>query len=233
MRRLKIIGLTFIAVLALGVITAEAASADSTVLPLFSTEVGGNATSGTSTLNLEGANVTCPLAESTFGPLSKTLGTFKILFDGCKSGGEPCHSLGQATTSETIEVTGEYHLVSMALPRTFYEIWLLFAATDSTGAIHIECNAPSVGLILVWGNVLGQIKAAPANSERTFELIFKSEGGGKTIKQELNTYGNNSGEEVTVGGLHGKLGTGTERKAGEAATSNLLFTVSSTSLEET
>jgi hypothetical protein len=47
MRRLKIAGLAIIAVLALGVITAEAASAASTVLPEFSKEVAGHATSGT------------------------------------------------------------------------------------------------------------------------------------------------------------------------------------------
>jgi hypothetical protein len=232
MRRLKIVGLAFFAVLALGVITAEAASAASTVLPEFSKEVAGHATSGTATLNFEATKVSCPLAESLFGALSKTLGTFKISFDQCAAGAESCHSLGQALGSLTIEATGEYHLVSRASDRTFYMLWLLFAATDSTAALHIECEAPAVGLILFWGNVLGQIKAAPAGSEETFELIFKSEGGGKTVKQELNRYGNNSGTEITVQGIHGKLGTGVERNASLTAESNLLHMLAPTSLEE-
>jgi hypothetical protein len=233
MRRLRIVGLAFFAVLALGVITAEAAFAASTVLPLFSKEVAGHATSGTATLNLESTKITCPLAESLFGPLSKTLGTFKILFDQCVSGGESCHSLGQALGSLTIEVTGEYHLVSRASDRTLYMIWLLLAATDSTAAVHIECEAPAVGLILVWGNVLGQIVPVPATSELTFELLFKKEGGGKTLKNELSTYGNNNGTEITVQGLHGKLGAGTERPGGEEAEANLLHMLEDTSLEET
>jgi hypothetical protein len=232
MRRLKLVGLVFFAVLVVGVITAEAAFAQSTVLPLFSKEVAGHATSGTATLNLEGTKITCPLAESLFGPLSKTLGTFKILFDQCVAGGESCHSLGQALGSLTIEVTGEYHLVSRASNRTFYMLWLLLAPTDTTAAVHIECEAVSVGLILVWGNVLGRIVPQPATSELTFELIFKSEGGGTTVKQELNTYGNNNGTEITVEGLKGKLGTGTTRKGGEAAESNLLHMLEDTSLEE-
>jgi hypothetical protein len=233
MRLVRTVGMAFIAVLALSAITAEAASAASTVLPLFSKEVGGNATSGTATLNLEGTNFSCPLAETITGPLSKTLGTFRILFDGCASGGESCHSLGQALGSLTIEVTGEYHLVSRASDRTFYMIWLLLASTDGTGALHLECESAAVGLALVWGNFLGQIKAVPASSEETFELIFKSEGGGKTVKQELGTFGNDNGTEITVEGLKGKLGTGAERKGTATATANLWFMKEFTSLEET
>jgi hypothetical protein len=183
-------------------------------------------------LNFEGTKLTCPLAESLFGPLSKKLGTFKILFDGCVAGGESCHSLGQALGSLTIEATGEYHLVSRASDRTFYMLWLLFASTDSTAALHIECEALTVGLILIWGNVLARIVPVPATSELTFELMFKTEGGGKTVKQELNTYGNNNGTETTVQGLKGKLGTGTERKAGLEATENLLHMLENTSLLE-
>ncbi len=111
-------------------------------------------------------------------------------------------------------------------------IWLLFASTDTAAALHIECEG-IVGLILLWGNILGKIGAEPGSSERTFGITLKTEGGGKTIKQELSTYGNNNGTEVTVEGLKGKLGTGTEKAIGESAESNLLFTTGPTSLEET
>ncbi len=111
-------------------------------------------------------------------------------------------------------------------------IWLLFASTDSAGALHFECEGVW-GLMLFWGNILGKIGAEPGSSERTFGITVKTEGGGKTIKQELETYGNNNGTEVTVEGLKGNLGTGTEFKGGESAESNLLFTTAATSLEET
>jgi hypothetical protein len=231
MRRLKIAGLAFLAVLALGLITVEAALAASTVLPEFSTEVVGGATSGTSTLNVEGTKISCPSGTTLTSPTSKKLGTFRILFSGCLSGGEPCHSLGQVLGSLTIEVTGEYHLVSRASNRTFYEIWFLLASTDSTAALHIECEAAAVGLVSVWGNVLGQIKATPASSERTFIIILKAEGGGKTIKQELSTYGNDNGTEVTVEGLKGKLGSGTVRVVGMEV-EWLIFVIGATSLLE-
>jgi hypothetical protein len=232
MRRIKIVGLAFLAVLALGVIAVEAASAASTVLPEFSNQVAGSATSGASSLNLEGTTTSCTGGTVAMSPTSTKLGTFKVLFGGCLAGGESCHSLGQALGSLTIEVTGEYHLVSRASDRTFYEIWFLLAPTDGTGALHLECEAAAVGLILIWGKVLGQISATPASSERTFAINLKTEGGGKTIKQELSTYGNNSGTEITVEGLKGKLGTGKEREAGLRAEANLLFTTSATSLKE-
>ena len=233
MRRLKIVGLALFAIFAFGVITAEAASAASTVLPLFSNPVAGNATSGTSSLNLEGTVIKCTQGTTATGATSKTLGTFRILFGGCTTGEtSACRSLGQALGSGTIEVTGQYHLVSRASNRTFYMIWFLLASTDTAAALHLECEGV-VGLVLVWGNVLGRIGAQPGSSERTFGITLKTEGGGKTIKQELSTYGNNNGTEVTVEGLKGKLGTGAERVGGESAESNLLFMVSETSLEET
>ncbi len=234
MRRLKIVGLALFAIFAFGVITAEAASAASTVLPLFSAEVAGNATSEASSLNLEGTIIACTAGTTSTGPTSKTLGTFKILFGGCTTAGgtAACRSLGQALGSGTIEVTGQYHLVSRASNRTFYMIWFLLASTDTAAALHLECEGVTA-LVLVWGNVLGKIGAEPGTSERTFGITLKTEGGGKTIKQELQTYGNNNGTEVTVEGLRGKLGTGTERKGGESAESNLLLMVSETSLEET
>jgi hypothetical protein len=232
MYRLQAVSLALLAVFTLGVITVEAASAASTVLPEFSREVAGKGTSGTSTVNLEGTKVGCPSAEEAIGPLSRRSGTFKFLFGDCVSGGESCHSLGEALGSLTIEITGEYHVVSRASDRTFYMIWLLLASTDGAGALHVECEAPSIGLILQWGNVLGRISAVPAGSEQTCQIVFKSEGSGKTIKQELTTFGNNSGTEVTVEGLKGKLGTGTSRMATVSAEANLLLSSEMTSLEE-
>jgi hypothetical protein len=232
MCRLQTVSLALLAVLTLGAITAEAASAASTVLPEFSREVSGNGTSGTSSTNLEGTIVSCPSADTMVSATSKKSGTFKFLFGGCISGGESCHSLGQAVGSSTVEVTGEYHVVSRASDRTFYMTWLLFASTDGAGARHIECEGAGIGLVLEWGNILGRIRAEPSGSERTSQVLFRTEGGGKTIKQELETFGNNNGTEITVEGLKGKLGTGTARVTGVNSESNLLFSTEATSLEE-
>ena len=54
MRRVRMVGLACLAMLVLGVVLADAAFAASTVLPLFSAEVGGNGTSGASSINFEG-----------------------------------------------------------------------------------------------------------------------------------------------------------------------------------
>jgi hypothetical protein len=232
MYRLQGVSLALLAVFTLGVITVEAASAASTVLPEFSNEVGGNGTSGTSTVNMEGTTALCSSSETVMSPTSKKVGTFKFLFSGCISGGESCHSLGQAVGSLTIEITGEYHVVSRAADRTFYMTWLLFASTDSAAALHVECEAPSIGLVLQWGNILGRIIAEPSGSERTSRVVFRTVGGGKTLKQELDTFGNNSGTEITVEGFKSKLGTGTARVTGVNSDSNLLFSTEKASLEE-
>ncbi len=230
MQRFKILGLVFLAVLALGAIAAEAASAASTVLPEFSNEVNANGTSGTSTINFEGTALSCSSSVISFTSLSRKLGKFKRLYGGCRSGGESCRSLGQALGSLTIETTGEYHLVSLGRNRTFYLIWYLYSTADNAAAIHIECEGV-VALMLMRGNYLGRLVPEPAGSERTFKIIFGTEGGGSTIKQELDTYGNNNGTELTDEGLKGKLGTGTERITAESS-EILVATSSATSLEE-
>ena len=231
MRRLKTAGVILTAVYAICVLTAAAASANSTVLPEFSTTSSSTGTSGAVSVNMEGTTLSCEKGTSQTTATSKKLGTFRILFGGCKGGGKACHSLGQAAGSETEELTGEYHLVSLGSDRTHYLIWYLLGASTNTGALHLECESAAIGLSLLWGNFLGLILIV---SERTIKIDIESEGGGQTIKQKVTTYGNNSGEEITVLGLRGKLtNAGTERKATVSSEENLLGFAALTSLEET
>jgi hypothetical protein len=222
MKRISVAGIILAAALTPTATATSPASAASTVLPEFSRSASGAGTSGRGSLNMEGTIISCEAGTGVSSATSTKLGTFKLTITQCKSGGEACHSLGQANSS-TVEVTGEYHLVSLASDRTFYEIWSLLGS-DSAGALHIECNSEAVGLILIWGNILGQIIET---ANHTFQGILKTEGGGKTIKQTINTYGNNTGTEITAEGLRGKLGTGTERKASISAEENLGHTEAS------
>jgi hypothetical protein len=223
-------GLALVAVCALGVMTAAAASANSTVLPEFSTKSGSTGTSGAGSLSLEGTTISCEKGTSETSATSFKLGTFRILFGGCKAGGKSCRSLGQALGSLTIETTGEYHLVSLGSNRTHYLIWFLLGASTNTGALHLECESAAIGLLLVWGNFLGLILII---SERTIKIDIESEGGGSTLKQKVVTYGNNSGEEITVLGIRGRLtNTGTERNGTEVSEENLLGFKELTSIKE-
>jgi hypothetical protein len=163
---------------------------------------------------LEGTTLSCEAGTSQLSATSKKLGTFRILFGGCKGSGKPCRSLGQSAGSSTEEMTGEYHLVSLGSNRTHYLIWFLLSASDNTAALHLECESAAIGLSLLWGNFLGLILTQPNNL--TIKIDIETEGGGATIKQKSTTFGNNSGTEITVEGLKGKLGTGTERKVGES-----------------
>jgi hypothetical protein len=220
MRRLKTVGVTLVAVCALGAMAAAAASGNSTVLPEFSTESHATGKSGKGTFNLEGTTISCEASTGELSPTSKKLGTFRISWSGCRAAGKSCWSLGQAAGSLTEEATGEYHLVSKASDRTAYEIWLLLSATDNTEAGHTECESAAIGLVLAWGNFLGLILTQPNNL--TIKLDIEAEGGGNSIKQKVATFGNDSGTEITVGGLKGKLGTGTERKATVTSEENLI-----------
>ena len=105
-------------------------------------------------------------------------------------------------------------------------MWLLVATSDSTEAVHIECESAAVGLVLVWGNLLGLI----IGSGTHYSIKV---GRSSTIKQEIEEFGNNSGETVKVSGLKGKLGTGAERTGTEESLENNLTMEKTTTIKET
>jgi hypothetical protein len=229
MRRLKMAGLAGMAVCVLGVMTTSAASGASTILPEFTEAVEASGTSGKGSLVLEGVTIKCESATSKLSATTTKLGTFAILFNECKAFTKPCKSLGQAAASSVIEATGEYHLVSLLTERKHYEIWFLLAATNNTAALHLECESAAVGLVLVWGNLLGLIEE---KSNRTFKLNVEREGEGASVKQKITGFGNNGGTETTAAGLKAKLGTGVEKPAGEESENNLIFTNAAASIKE-
>ena len=152
MQRLKMIRLAILATITLGATTTATATAGTTSLPEFSPETGATSTSGTGSLKLEGTLIPCASAAGTFGAGPK-LGTFVLTFTNCISGGKGCKSLGG--TSGVIVVKGTWHLVSLWPWRTHYLLWLLISPSAQTEPVHIECEAAVIGLVTVWGDLLG------------------------------------------------------------------------------
>lgn len=218
MRLPKLACLTLMAVPMASLTIVGSASAASTVLPLFKNAAVATATSGKKELTSEGVKISCESGVGTFGAGTR-LGTFTFDTKGCSVLEEPCRSLGQAVGSSLIEMTGEWHLVSLLSERKHYEILFLTAATDNASALHVECEA--LGLVLLWGSILGLITKL---SSTDYDIFIEKEGSGSAAKQKIREFGNNSGEVVTVTGLKMKLGTGTERSEAVSSVSNLLTT---------
>jgi hypothetical protein len=220
MHRFKLVVFTCMAVCMLGAVVVSSASAAS-VLPEFSPETAGTATSGEGTLSLESTKVTCKASSDSFGAGTK-LGTFKLDFTSCKSLGEECKGLAQSAA--LIELTGEWHLVPLRHEPKHYLILFLVPK------VHIECASPAGTLILVSGTVLGLIKPQ-GTSKRTFEIAVETEGAGATLKPKFSEWANNSGE-TTKPSLKGSIDGGVEREGFESSPSNLLFTNNPTELLE-
>ena len=178
MRKLTVVGAALMAIFAFGVMAVTASAEE---LPLLLTvPATSSGTSGTSSIFFEGTELRCSNATNSFGTISDTLGTFKIILSACKNGGKSCISLGQTLGSGIIEETGEWHLVRLfPSHRTHRFLWLLLAASDNTEALHIECEV--AGLLLIWGNLLALVEVI---SELTWKLNVEKEGAGATVKQK-------------------------------------------------
>jgi hypothetical protein len=200
---------------------AVSAPAQAVELPEFTVATHAAGTGGTSTLDLESTQVGCSSSSSTFGA-GKKEGTFEITFKECKNGGKGCISLGESSGSGLIAVSGTWHLVTTAAG--LVGMWFLMAASDSTGALHLECES-ATGLVLLWGNFLGLIGEFTA---KTFAVFIERE---TTLKQVEEVFENNSGETIKVTGLKGKLGTGTEKVGTLESVENLLATEKETKLD--
>jgi hypothetical protein len=216
--RFKTLGLALVAILAFGVVSADAWASEALE---FSTETKVTGTSGKGSLTLEGATVKCGAGTSTLGA-GKTSGTFKLVFKECKNAGKSCISLGQLAGSGLIEATGDWQLVRTT---SGDGLWFLLAAKDSAEALHLECEV--AGLILVWGSFLSLVEEV---SKTTFKVGIETEGSGSTIKQKVSEREPKLGETESVKGLEAKIGTGAEKAAGVESAENLLSAEKATEL---
>jgi hypothetical protein len=222
MNRLRLFSLmvAVAAVFALAVAVVSSASGAAMTLPEFSNAVGGNSTSGPGTL-FGATEINCKKAIGSQGATSKSLGTYALNFEECTTLSTiKCHSLGQATGSNTIATTGQYHvLLEGGTTGAPTHVWLLwFLVTE----LHIECEFAST-LVLVKGNVLGTIKE---ESETKFAVNVAATKKG----QAFNSYENDNGTLITVGGLLAAIGTGTFETSYENSPGSLI-TAAKTKLE--
>jgi hypothetical protein len=193
-------------------------------LPEFKVETKSAGTSGKNELAAEGSSIKCESATDEFVPTSKKEGTFTIHFKECKGPltvGK-CWSLGDAKGE--ILVGGEWHLVRSTKGESEPLVWLLFATTDGTKAVHLECEKV-LGLVLLWGNLL--LTISPFGKEaKEFSLVVEREGE----KQRIRKYENNEGKEVEAEGLKASIDGGSARSAGEESKENRLTTEKETEI---
>jgi hypothetical protein len=210
--RVKLLGLTLIAVFALGATASTLALASE--LPVFSVETKFTGTSGAGKFGVSEGEVKCKSATSSGTPSSTDAGTFTTDFKECSLISSQCHSLGDA--SGIILAGGEYRLV--ALKSEEEGIWFLLKE------LHIECASLST-LILLTGGVLGSI--TPTLSKTTkFEVKVDASGG----KQEITEFEDGSGRKTGVW-LDGSIDGGTIKSATEESAENKITTSSETEVK--
>ncbi len=219
-RRLRLFGLLVVALSALGAVVSSAAFGVTMVLPSFSALTSGTSSSGPGTL-FGATEIKCRRDKDLFGAVSKSLGTYDITLEECRTLGSNCRSLGQAVGSGSIVSTGEYHLVLETLGgRDLRLIWFLVSA------LHVECEILGTTLIVLSGNVLGSIEATGTNRK---EFLFHVRA--TRTAQEITSYENDSGTLVAAGGLLAAVNEGTARASFEEMGTDVMFTERATVLE--
>jgi hypothetical protein len=196
------------------------------VLPVFSgsdTKATGSSSSGS--LRIEGgAKIECSSSaeDSLEVEANRHLGRGAINFAGCVQGGEKCRSLGG--TLGTIATTGIWHLVLILIFGKDVRLFLFLLTT-----LHIECPTSAVKLLLVTGNVAGQI-VQKAGSTTLFEISVGTVGGeGKA--QNFSEYENEAGTGIKTT-LEVQQEGGKAKKAFEESTGNDLDFELTTSIEK-
>jgi hypothetical protein len=203
--------IALMALLVVGALAASVASAAMT-LPEFKNAENSTSAAGTSTVSVEGgASRACTGTSGTqnFKTGSKNLGTYTLTFTGCTEGGESCLSLGG--TAGRIVVSGEWHLVLEE--KNGIHLWLflfLLPATD----VHVECPKAPIKLWLLLGVLLGLLEPGAGTATKEYKLIITTSNGA----QAESSYENNEGKLLTTQILLMSQENGKEKKAGLSTT---------------
>lgn len=117
MRRVKMLGLAVVAVLALGAAVTAAASAEVSFLPegTAAEPVKGSGTAGPGTMQtLSGQSIQCAALKGTGEVTSKQSGHAVLELEGCRAviGGVEvkCADLSHEDSSGIVKIEGEFHL---------------------------------------------------------------------------------------------------------------------------
>ncbi len=178
MQRIKLLGVAFMAVIALSAITAAMAQAENTKMlpePTEAAPVTFTGSSGAGTLETTGKEtIKCTKDSSTGSAYSANLGTFVVSFEKCtaKSGLATCTGLN-VSTKGTIETKGTFHYWLALRGSTLVDA-IVFLPTET----HFECEALSIKeLILVKGCVAGEMTSGESlTSVVTIKLAQSSAG---------------------------------------------------------
>jgi len=197
MKIARLAGLTVIAVLAIGLITAGAASA----LPEFSaTGVKLSSTSGVSTLSASGNVVTCEKDAFESEVVTKSLvGPFRVHFLNCKSAspkGTGCTVKSTNTTTPGLILTNTLHgfLVLLELTGGAHRTALLALPIGSKEFVTLAGNACTETT-----KVTGQVEglATPLKSKQTTGKVILTETEQKMeLGREYEGVGIGKGEYV-------------------------------------
>jgi hypothetical protein len=188
MQRLKLFGLTIMAVFMLGAIAANSAFAleNPEILPAPEAKAPATFVSkgGTGQLTSKNNAISCKENSSTASFTSNPgVTTTTITFTGCESEGVKCSSLGVATKG-LILFLAEVKLVTVLLSGTLFPGLLIVLPTT---LIHIECGG--IILLLVGGSVLAQIDGLTSGTKfkakEAKKLLFHVEA--EKQKQSLKT----------------------------------------------
>jgi hypothetical protein len=231
MRRLKVLGLALVSVLVVSVVTAAAASAESSPLPKIGTALPGESyplllaghQSGVSELVNE-SGIVLKAAEFSIllkAPKLTSLGEATIDFYGIKNKeGETCNTPGDATGVVLIP-NAEYHLVYSSLsPVASLELAGLVLFTKFT----LTCGA--VFEITVTGPLTMRISVpkpeAGKEGDSTSLETASHCGSFVTAIQEIGLYYNDQLELVATTLLENLFGTGNKKACEEIVGTTLL-----------
>ena len=196
MKRLKLLGVTLVALCAMGLMAASAFA-----LPDISVTLGGvfplhleynNATNKTKLESASGVTLSGEGLKVTYGMGAlAALGTFKAIFSRVVKGTEKCEN---TATEGEVATEGEFHIVYTSLsPLTLGTLYLV---TELTGATEINCTE-NANKVKVKGDVIGAINLG-SSTEATQFTGLKNHLSGTKGKQEFHTFYNDSGTAVTA-----------------------------------
>jgi len=220
MRRLSMIGLALMAVLALGAFASTTAFALPELLPHGTWTGNDDGGAAKPTLEILGGGILpieCAAATGEGADETDTLGLFHIMFTGChlKTTATRCESAGD--TAETILALGTYHYVDDFLgTAATLGVAILFLPDH----LHLTCLTAVNTLILVLGPGPLCLILEPLSLKLSHLFHCEQQAG----TQKERTYWDDAGKEVKAA-LKCTVSEGAEVECGELALGEVTYTV--------
>jgi hypothetical protein len=178
MKRIKLLGVSLIAVVAVLALTASSAMAEEKTKMLPESGVSFTSTSGPGTLETKGGSkVTCTKDKDTGTIDSANLGKFTVDFEGCKLGTEECTGVNEA--KEVILMKGVYHFwLALELKTGETKESLVGALVFLIEEFHFTCKVGGIfnALVLVLGCVAALAEPLNTLAEITKDVFKQSKG---------------------------------------------------------